>query len=180
MSIDPIFDQNEDIPEKKFEYVPDFNSTENYHDTETNTEEHTQEVVNLVIEKNDTDEILIEKSVIEDLNNTELPYTDWNDFVDLGHSWYEINWLGMFFSLETPKYVKEGIWIFHIDLGWIFIVSQSFDSVWIWNSKLNCWMWTQSSIFPYFYSNQTDSWIYFNFNKKVYFDYLTNQYLKLN
>ena len=59
---------------KKFEYVP--------HLIQQRTTMIPKQILKsipkklyLVIE-NDTDEILIEKSVIEDLNNTELPYTD--------------------------------------------------------------------------------------------------------
>ena len=49
-----------------------------------------------------------------------------------------------------------------MDLGWLYIPGeQSLDSLWIWHPNLG-WLWTGESVFPFLFSDQFQSWVYFD------------------
>ena len=52
-----------------------------------------------------------------------------------------------------------GGWVFHEDLGWLFLEFSSGDRVWCWASNKG-WLWTSSSAYPYLYSDESNNWIY--------------------
>ena len=64
-----------------------------------------------------------------------------------GTSWYESSWFGNF-------YPGEGGWLYHLNLGWLYIhSSENEEGFWVWDPYYNSWWWSSNSqgIFPYFY-----------------------------
>ena len=69
-----------------------------------------------------------------------------------GNWWYS-SWFGSFFS----KVSHERAWIFHTELGWLYVHEPSRGGVWIWN-ETNEWFWTSKEVFPRAYSSEFKSW----------------------
>ncbi len=71
-----------------------------------------------------------------------------------GTSWYESSWFGNF-------YPGEGGWLYHLNLGWLYIhSSENEKGFWVWDPYYSSWWWSSNSqgIFPYFYLyNVTDN-----------------------
>lgn len=91
--------------------------------------------------------------------------------------WYELDWFGYFFDSQNVV-ASMGGWVFHEDLGWLFLEFSSGDRVWCWASNKG-WLWTSSSAYPYLYSDESNNWIYvfgesttgvnvFNFNPNTW------------
>ncbi|MFP6855107.1 MAG: hypothetical protein VB980_04930, partial [Opitutales bacterium] len=91
----------------------------------------------------------------------------------LGNGWEEIHWLGMVFHAANG-------WYNHQDLGWFYAVldNSDGDGVWLWSASQG-WMWTDPQIYPYLWTNRTQSWRYFNAlgnGKSLLFDYGSRQW----
>ena len=69
--------------------------------------------------------------------------------------WYNSDWLGYF--MTTPNQ-----WIYHYKLGWLFVSSLERNGYWLWDVSLQDWFWTDSSFFPWVFTNRSASWLYFN------------------
>jgi len=69
--------------------------------------------------------------------------------------WYNSDWLGYF--MTTPNQ-----WIYHYKLGWLFVSSLERNGYWVWDVSLQDWFWTDSSFFPWVFTNGNASWLYFN------------------
>ena len=67
--------------------------------------------------------------------------------------WWSSTWFGSFFLSEN-----EG-WILHEGLGWLFILPQE-EGIWMWHEQLG-WLWTEKSIYSYFYSLDK-GWIFYH------------------
>jgi hypothetical protein len=75
-----------------------------------------------------------------------------------GSSWYELDWFGFFFDSSNVVASKRG-WVYHQDLGWLYLEFSSNDKVWCWASNKG-WLWTSSSAYPYLYSDESSNWVY--------------------
>ena len=74
--------------------------------------------------------------------------------VEGSQGWWESSWMG-YYSAETYP------WIYHFNLGWIFVSNQSVEGLWFYHSRLG-WLWTNSSQYPYLYFVKRNQWIYLN------------------
>ena len=75
---------------------------------------------------------------------------------DLGDGWKESDWFGVYYQSQDSE------WIYHSNLGWLFIdTSRSGSGVYFWQEELG-WSWTQMETFPVFFSFGLSSWIYFS------------------
>ena len=75
--------------------------------------------------------------------------------VDLGASWKESDWFGVYWDSETG-------WIYHLRHGWVFpdpSTGQE-DGCWIFFPDFG-WLYTGCDICPFLYVNSCKNWIYF-------------------
>ena len=64
----------------------------------------------------------------------------------------ESEWFGTFIPYTDN-------WIFHIEMGWLYINEFNPESMWIWSEEKG-WVWTTQSLLPFLYSNNTSNWLY--------------------
>jgi hypothetical protein len=78
----------------------------------------------------------------------------WPDSKILNESgWTESDWFGVFLPFSSG-------WNYHVEYGWVWSKPFSEDSVWAYFNHLG-WLWVSPSTFPFFYSNDTNNWLYF-------------------
>ena len=65
--------------------------------------------------------------------------------------WWHSDWFGDF-------YVTGSDWIYHADLGWLFVYGDSSENLWLWQQDLG-WIWVSDASFPYFYSSKLSNWL---------------------
>ena len=73
--------------------------------------------------------------------------------VDREGGWRESDWFGIFHQIHDN-------WVFHSDLGWIFVDTPSNHSFWFWRDPLG-WLWTTREIHPSAWNDNTKNWIRF-------------------
>ena len=94
-----------------------------------------------------------------------LPYTlEWNE---LGGQWLLNDWFGVF-------YLDNDGWIYHGQLGWLYLNGME-SSLWIWFPEQSSWYWTNSSLFPFLYSDSAGNWIYFHEESNLFYHYGSTQ-----
>ena len=89
-------------------------------------------------------------------------------------AWWNSPWFGTFYASE-----KNG-WIMHEDLGWVYTFPSSSGGFWLWMENLN-WMWSRRDLYPFLYSNQKASWIFFYGkveDELLFYDYRENLWLR--
>ena len=67
--------------------------------------------------------------------------------------WYKHDWFGDYFAMPNSD------WIFHSIHGWLYIEETNDNEIWVFDSKLNDWLWTSSEIYSattkhHFFSNK--------------------------
>ena len=67
-------------------------------------------------------------------------------------SWMEATWFGAYYSKFFP-------WVYHTDLGWLYIVQAKSGETWMWHHSIG-WLWTDIEVFPYFYINKKMQWAF--------------------
>ena len=72
--------------------------------------------------------------------------------------WTKSDWFGVFLPFPSG-------WNYHVEYGWVWSKPFSEDSVWAYFNHLG-WLWVTSSTFPFFYSNDTNNWLFF-YNDKA-------------
>ena len=88
--------------------------------------------------------------------------TEWSFAEDHGAGWRGFDWFGYYFDTASN-------WIYHLNLGWLYRVSDKTDSIWLWDSSLG-WLWTSSGEYPFLYSHSRKGWLYYAKNvSPVYF-----------
>jgi len=75
--------------------------------------------------------------------------------------WKNESWFGYFWDKYFP-------WIYHNDLGWVYIAGVSTENFWMHHQKLG-WLWTGFQYYPYVYSNNEQSWIYLSPENSNYY-----------
>ena len=68
-------------------------------------------------------------------------------------NWYESSWLGVYFESSNS-------WLYHANLGWLYIPSSSTENFWMYHDDLK-WLWTTSAIYPWIYVNEINNWRYY-------------------
>ena len=68
--------------------------------------------------------------------------------------WRESDWLGYFIPFSSG-------WNYHSQLGWLWSMPKTDDSVWVYCIHLG-WLWTTLEIYPFFYSETQKDWLYLN------------------
>ena len=69
------------------------------------------------------------------------------------NSWFLSPWFGNFYKTTTS-------WIYHADLGWVYVQSDAFDGLWLWTEDKG-WLWTSPATYPHLFRNEGSQWLYF-------------------
>lgn len=60
--------------------------------------------------------------------------------VQFANGWFYSPWFGIF-SMDTDN--PDPNWVYHMQLGWIYLSAKSTQDIWIWSEKLELgWVWT--------------------------------------
>ena len=60
-------------------------------------------------------------------------------------------------------------WVYHLNLGWLYASGENYtDNAWFWDTKLG-WLWTNEFIFPWLWSDNLNTWIYYFNDDKLWF-----------
>jgi hypothetical protein len=174
-AINPIFTESEFVPERKFDgEVGSVSTEQNTNKDDKNITDYknpnskyekTKQVSPILEDDTEPEKIELETPSTSDT----FVFKNWENIIDLGHSWYELDWFGIFYTAGDD--FKGTGWIYHLELGWVFISSKNYESVWIWSDQLGSWKWTSETIFPYLFLDNTKSWLFFNKEKKLFYNY---------
>ena len=69
-------------------------------------------------------------------------------------NWQPGSWLGSYFQHKSG-------WIYHLKLGWCYLIEGTDDWVWLWHNELG-WMGTSEYLFPFVFINEQNDWSYLN------------------
>ena len=69
-------------------------------------------------------------------------------------NWWGSDWFGLYNTVYYP-------WIFHQNLGWIYVNAETERGSWLYHDKLG-WVWTIPEVFPHLYINKARQWSYLN------------------
>lgn len=83
-------------------------------------------------------------------------------------NWYESSWFGTFFETTNS-------WLYHTNLGWLYIPSSTTNNLWIYNPDLK-WLWTTATFYPWLYVSELKEWRYYS-NQKGFYTPNTKQWL---
>ena len=111
-----------------------------------------------ILETTNSISLVIESDYAITANFEKLVLTEFAGMKALGDEWYGSDWLGYFFATST-------YWIYHLDLGWLYIIPHDEGSIWAWSPKLS-WLWLTPSAFSesLAWSRNDNNWIYFYFD----------------
>ena len=90
--------------------------------------------------------------------------------------WWTSPWFGEFYVADDSG------WLTHGELGWLFTMGERTNGIWIWREKLG-WMWTNPSIYPFLYRNDSGSWLFFHGKANrllIFYDYQTNHWMSVD
>ena len=77
----------------------------------------------------------VKRTVVISGEVAENPITYWwSDSSNIGNGFYQ-NWLGQFMPFNSG-------WIYHLQLGWVFIVEEDLGGLWMWTDANN-WTWSE-------------------------------------
>ena len=183
LEIEPEFTESENIESKEDEEVATLETFDYILGADDVISEETETFETIQVEENDVEESFVQ--IDEDISfSTETTNNDWIDNAeDQGNGWYHVDWFGYIFAPDGLSNIANGTWIFHTELMWLHITSDSFDSVWIWSNSLNQWIWTSKDSFPYASvqsDNGTFTWLYFDLERGLLYDYEQQKYFDLN
>jgi hypothetical protein len=88
--------------------------------------------------------------------------------------WKWAGWFGYYFADHLP-------WLYHSNLGWVYLSQESEDSVWLFNERLG-WLWTSPQLFPSLYIGDREEWTYLNRDAPVptLYDFAHEEWFELN
>ena len=81
---------------------------------------------------------------------------DWADSKILDETgWIQNPWLGTLIPVSNN-------WVYHVNLGWVYVPSAKGNSFWGWSTHLSKWVWLSDQAFPfiYCYSSEASFWMY--------------------
>lgn len=86
--------------------------------------------------------------------------------------WWKSSWFGIYNGQFYP-------WIYHQNLGWVYINSDNADGTWLYHERLG-WVWTRHDTFPYIYLRKRLQWTYINLDrpKTTLYDYQTKEWFE--
>jgi hypothetical protein len=95
----------------------------------------------------------LKRTIVVAAEVTENPSLYWWSGADnIGNGFYQ-NWLGQFMPFESG-------WIYHLEFGWVYVVESDLQGLWMWMQDEG-WLWSSSTIWPFIWSNDGPTWLYF-------------------
>ena len=98
----------------------------------------------------------------------------WTDGMQLGDSdtWWRSDWFGLFYTELYP-------WIYHQNLGWVFVNVDSTRGAWLYHERLG-WVWTMPEIFPSLFMAKRNEWTYVDTTreKTTMYDYINQAWFE--
>ena len=88
------------------------------------------------------------------------------DAIEIAGGWLQNNWFGTFKEFDNG-------WTYHADHGWLYLSADSENGIWAWSQDRG-WVWSRKGIYPFFYQNNINDWIYFLMKKNgvsYYYNY---------
>jgi len=75
------------------------------------------------------------------------------------NDWMTSDWFGNFYSTGSP-------WIYHSQIGWLYVLPDSKDGFWFWDPFLGSWWWSRSDSHPYAFKDKGNEsgWIFLQLN----------------
>ena len=88
-------------------------------------------------------------------------------------NWKKDSWFGIYFQHESG-------WIYHLELGWCFLVQAENDWIWLWKDELG-WIATNRDIFPFVFMADQSQWTFLNLSAKgtYYYSYREDNWNKI-
>ena len=89
--------------------------------------------------------------------------------------WRTLDWFGTFLLSD------EDYWVYHAQLGWIYLVSDDSGGIWMWKQGLD-WVWTSRASAPFYWMNSTSNWLYplhLERDRNIFWDYARQQAIRL-
>ena len=101
----------------------------------------------------------------------------WSDAkpIEGAPDWWESSWFGTYYSAIDNQ------WIMHSELGWLYPSPTRDFGIWFWKEELN-WLWTNYETFPFLYSIDEGSWLYFygkQSDQRLFYSYLAKKWIVL-
>ena len=94
----------------------------------------------------------VKRTVVISGEVTENPISYWwSNSSNIGNGFYQ-NWLGTFMPFASG-------WIFHLQLGWVYVVEDGENGLWLWSDQ-NRWIWSRKDVWPFMWSSETSDWLY--------------------
>jgi hypothetical protein len=95
----------------------------------------------------------VKRTVVISNEITENPTGYWWSGADNIRNGFYQNWLGQFMPFESG-------WIYHLDFGWVYVFESNVQGLWMWMQDEG-WLWSDSTIWPFIWSNDAPKWLYF-------------------
>jgi CubicO group peptidase (beta-lactamase class C family) len=91
---------------------------------------------------------------------------------NLENMWVSSDWFGSFYSTGSP-------WIYHSQLGWLYVYPDNAQGYWFWDAVYSNWWWSNPDEFPYFTEQaESQKWKYFDLgqNPTRVYDFESNEW----
>jgi len=87
-----------------------------------------------------------------------------DDFLPGG--WRASSWLGTY----LPN--RENAWIYHLDLGWLYVQPDGLGGFWFWMPEEK-WLWSKEGVWPFLWSDTSGGWMYpiYSLGKRYFYDF---------
>jgi hypothetical protein len=78
----------------------------------------------------------------------------WRNAIPVGEDgWRRSDWLGFILPGEDG-------WVWHPEHGWLSVVGESDDDLWVYDPAMECWLWTSATLYPFLYRNdEAPGWL---------------------
>ena len=81
------------------------------------------------------------------------PWWETHGTTELAGGWRQSDWFGTFRRYEND-------WVFHADLGWLYVKDDGHGGLWAWQDELG-WLWACPGISRYLFKNDSAEWLYY-------------------
>lgn len=84
-------------------------------------------------------------------------------------------WFGRFEDGDFDATGRQG-WIKHEEHGWLYAGGKgAAEGMWLWDHIQQAWLWTRADLYPFFFSQKTNNWLYYHHGgtpqSRHFFDY---------
>lgn len=66
------------------------------------------------------------------------------------------DWFSFYFPISDTER-----WVFHNDLGWVYLIGETDSSMWYWDIETSDFWWTANGFYPFTFRSGDESWYFF-------------------